>query len=56
MSLAEQIYSDYVDTIKLAVVPKIDKTHALKLREVRVLMSLSEASKHMKTNPMVAVR
>lgn len=44
MSLAEQIYSDYVDTIKLAVVPKIDKTHALKLREVRVLMSLSEAT------------
>ena len=44
MSLAEQIYSDYIDALKLSVVPKIDKTHALKLREVRVLMSLAQAT------------
>lgn len=44
MTLAEQIYKDYLDALKYSVVPKIEPTHKLKLREIRVLMSLGNAT------------
>ncbi len=44
LTLAEQIYKDYLDTIKLVIVPTVGKTHKLKLREIRVLMSLGSST------------
>ena len=44
MTLAEQIYKDYLDVIKLVVVPRVGKSHKLKLREIRVLMSLGSST------------
>jgi len=40
MTLAEKIYKDYVEAIKLIVADQINSENGLKLREVRVLMSL----------------
>lgn len=40
LALAEQISRDYVEIIKLEVVPEIFNEYGLKLREIRVLMTM----------------
>lgn len=65
MTLAEQIYRDYLDVIKMVVVPEMDASSKLKLREVRVLMSLgystaavsaSELAEQLRQDPSTVTR
>jgi len=44
LALAEQISRDYVELIRLKVVPEIFNEYALKLREIRVLMAMKASN------------
>jgi len=65
MTLAERVYRDYIDVIKMIVVPEMDAAAKLKLREVRVLMSLgystaavsaSELAEQLRQDPSTVTR
>jgi DNA-binding MarR family transcriptional regulator len=65
MTLAEKIYKDYIDVIKIIVTPAIKSETKLNLREVRVLMSLgyttaavsaSELAEQLRHDPSTVTR
>jgi len=44
MVAAEQIFNDYLDVLKLIILPKIDGKHDLKFRELRVVITLGSSN------------
>ncbi len=45
LALTEQISRDYLDVLREAIIPEIQKTYNLKLREVRLLLGLIYAGR-----------